>query len=198
VLDKRAFPRDKTCAGWITPAVVATLGLDLEDYRRGRVLQPIHGFRVARMGEAPVYNDHGATPVSYGIRRREFDYHLLQRSGECTATAVVGRGRRRRGSERHAAHPAAGRPAVISPGGARSAPIGARRVRRRRAGVRGPAERQSGAFAGAATRRNSTFSPTSPLCGWSAGDWLNVGIGRRGPRSSRNTSIAFSRRARAC
>jgi len=49
VFDKRAFPRDKTCAGWITPPVVANLALDLEDYARSRVLQPIHGFRVARM-----------------------------------------------------------------------------------------------------------------------------------------------------
>ena len=34
VLDKRRFPRDKTCAGWITPAVFGSLELDLEDYRR--------------------------------------------------------------------------------------------------------------------------------------------------------------------
>ena len=82
VLDKRTFPRDKTCAGWITPAVIGSLGLDLEEYRRrGRVLQPIHGFRVARMGAAPLHNDHGPAPVSYAIRRCEFDHFLLARSG---------------------------------------------------------------------------------------------------------------------
>ena len=29
ILERRAYPRDKTCAGWITPAVVAELGLDV-------------------------------------------------------------------------------------------------------------------------------------------------------------------------
>ena len=32
VLDKALFPRDKVCAGWITPAVVASLEFDLDDY----------------------------------------------------------------------------------------------------------------------------------------------------------------------
>jgi geranylgeranyl reductase family protein len=81
VFDKRSFPRDKICAGWITPAVVGALGLDLEDYARNRVLQPIHGFEIARMGAPGVHNEHGATPVSYGIRRFEFDHYLLARCG---------------------------------------------------------------------------------------------------------------------
>ena len=45
VMDRSTFPRDKVCAGWITPAVVQALDLDLEDYGRGRVLQPIQGFQ---------------------------------------------------------------------------------------------------------------------------------------------------------
>ena len=45
VLDKAQFPRDKVCAGWITPAVVQALQLDTEDYARERVLQPITAFR---------------------------------------------------------------------------------------------------------------------------------------------------------
>lgn len=81
VLDKRSFPRDKICAGWITPAVVGALGLDLEDYARSRVLQPIHAFEIARMGAPGVHNQHGTTPVSYGIRRFEFDHYLLARCG---------------------------------------------------------------------------------------------------------------------
>ena len=36
VLDKAMFPRDKVCAGWITPAVVQALQLDTEDYARER------------------------------------------------------------------------------------------------------------------------------------------------------------------
>jgi flavin-dependent dehydrogenase len=80
VLDKRTFPRDKICAGWITPAVVESLQLDIEDYRRGRVFQPISGFRTGLLGGAVVDTDYGR-PVSYGIRRFEFDEYLLRRCG---------------------------------------------------------------------------------------------------------------------
>jgi flavin-dependent dehydrogenase len=80
VLDKATFPRDKTCAGWITPAVVETLQLPLHDYRKGRVLQPITGFRTSRLGGRDVHTRFDET-VSYGIRRCEFDDFLLQRSG---------------------------------------------------------------------------------------------------------------------
>ena len=80
VLDRKAFPRDKPCGGWVTPALVEELKLDLDDYRRGRVLQPITGFTVALMGCPEVETDHGR-PISYGIRRCEFDHYLLMRSG---------------------------------------------------------------------------------------------------------------------
>ena len=89
VLDRRDFPRDKTCAGWITPAVVKSLELDAADYARGRVLQPIRRFRIARMGARALENDHGAQPVSYGIRRYEFDDYLLRRSGAELRTGVA-------------------------------------------------------------------------------------------------------------
>ena len=36
VMDAAVFPRDKLCAGWITPPVVAELDLDPEAYRQGR------------------------------------------------------------------------------------------------------------------------------------------------------------------
>jgi geranylgeranyl reductase family protein len=80
VLDKKAFPRDKPCAGWITPQVVSALHLDLEDYAQGRVLQPIRGFACGVIGGREVATDYGRT-ISYGIRRCEFDDYLLQRSG---------------------------------------------------------------------------------------------------------------------
>lgn len=80
VLDKKTFPRDKVCAGWITPAVVEALQLDLDDYVNGRTLQPIHCFRTGLIGGNEVLTDYGRT-VSYGIRRREFDDYLLRRSG---------------------------------------------------------------------------------------------------------------------
>ncbi|HWF84283.1 MAG TPA: NAD(P)/FAD-dependent oxidoreductase [Vicinamibacterales bacterium] len=81
VADKAIFPRDKVCAGWITPQVVADLQLDVEEYRDGRTYQPFMGFRVGvvgHRGDVDAAYDH---PVSYGIRRCEFDEYLLQRSG---------------------------------------------------------------------------------------------------------------------
>jgi geranylgeranyl reductase family protein len=79
VLDKQVFPRDKVCAGWVTPPVMDVLQLDLEDYRRTRVLQPISGFRTGLIDGSPVMTGYGRT-VSYGIRRCEFDHYLLQHS----------------------------------------------------------------------------------------------------------------------
>ncbi len=80
VLDKRVFPRDKVCGGWITPAVVEELEISANEYGTGRVLQPITGFRTSRMGGAEVLTDYHTT-ISYGIRRCEFDEFLLKRSG---------------------------------------------------------------------------------------------------------------------
>ena len=81
ILDKQNFPRDKVCAGWVTPAVMEELQIDLDDYARGRTLQPISGFRVSQLGKKQVATHYQDKPVSYGIRRCEFDDYLLQRSG---------------------------------------------------------------------------------------------------------------------
>jgi geranylgeranyl reductase family protein len=83
VLDRHRFPREKPCAGWITPEVVARLGLRLDEYARAHTLQPISRFRIGRIGGRAVDVDYGA-PVSYGIRRCEFDTELLCRSGART------------------------------------------------------------------------------------------------------------------
>ena len=80
VIDKQVFPRNKVCAGWITPAVVESLELDLDDYAQGRVLQPIRGFRIGTIGGAEAETRYDRA-VSYGIRRCEFDDYLLRRSG---------------------------------------------------------------------------------------------------------------------
>lgn len=80
VVDKADFPRDKTCAGWVTPAVLSALEVDLADFASHCVLQPIHSFRIGLMGQAAVHNHHGDSPVSYGILRREFDNYLLMRT----------------------------------------------------------------------------------------------------------------------
>jgi len=85
VLDRADFPRDKVCAGWITPQVLATLGLDAAAYAQGRTLQPFTGFGTALLGAEARPTEFGRT-VSYGIRRCEFDAYLLARSGARTIT----------------------------------------------------------------------------------------------------------------
>jgi flavin-dependent dehydrogenase len=86
VLDRAAFPRDKVCAGWITPQVCESLEIDTADYRKARTLQPITGFAVERAGGAQSRVEFGEV-VSYGIRRREFDHYLLER---CSAGLRLG------------------------------------------------------------------------------------------------------------
>ena len=80
VLDKSKFPRDKVCAGWITPAVIDELEIDLAEYRQGRTLQPFTGFRTGLLGSSQIETRYDHV-VSYGIRRCEFDQFLLERSG---------------------------------------------------------------------------------------------------------------------
>jgi len=80
VMDKAAFPRDKTCAGWITPAVIDLLDLDVEAYRQQQVFQPLSGFRTGLIDGNVLESLHDHA-VSYGIRRCEFDAYLLHRSG---------------------------------------------------------------------------------------------------------------------
>ncbi|MBI3481126.1 MAG: NAD(P)/FAD-dependent oxidoreductase [Nitrosomonadales bacterium] len=80
VMDKANFPRDKVCAGWITPALVQALHLDTGDYARQHVLQPITAFRTGLIDGGEL-ETHYPSIVSFGIRRYEFDDYLLQRSG---------------------------------------------------------------------------------------------------------------------
>jgi geranylgeranyl reductase family protein len=86
IIDKSTFPRNKVCAGWITPEVVQTLQIDLEDYAKTNVLQPITAFVTGIIGGNYTKSDYAST-VSYGIRRCEFDDYLLRRSG---ATTILG------------------------------------------------------------------------------------------------------------
>ena len=80
IVDAATFPRDKVCGGWITPQVVDELGMDLEAYRARRTFQPICGFRTGVIGDAKTVETDYGRPVSFGIRRSEFDHYLLQRS----------------------------------------------------------------------------------------------------------------------
>lgn len=81
VVDRARFPRDKVCAGWLTPEVFTDLELSPDDYAgAGLTLQRISGFRTGVLG-GPMIETTYPHVVSYGILRREFDQFLLQRSG---------------------------------------------------------------------------------------------------------------------
>jgi menaquinone-9 beta-reductase len=80
VIDRKTFPRDKICAGWVTPQVFDVLGVDPAEYGRDHVCQPITGFHTGLIGGNEIGTDYGRV-VSYGIRRCEFDHFLLERAG---------------------------------------------------------------------------------------------------------------------
>lgn len=89
ILDKSQFPRNKVCAGWVTPEVMQSLDIDLNDYASSRTLQPIRSFRTSCIGSPDIYTQYDNV-VSYGIRRSEFDHYLLERSGvECRMNEPV-------------------------------------------------------------------------------------------------------------
>jgi flavin-dependent dehydrogenase len=85
VIDQKLFPRNKTCAGWVTLPVFDLLQIDHDEYGNGRVHQPITGFRTGVIGGSEVKTCYGKI-VSYGIRRCEFDNWLLNRSGATLRT----------------------------------------------------------------------------------------------------------------
>jgi len=98
IRDQSVFPRDKPCAGWITPGTLETAGLSTEEYARGRTLQAFTAFRTGVIGGRDRITDYGK-PVSFGLRRLEFDQLLLERSGARSLTGVpVTRLRRVEGS----------------------------------------------------------------------------------------------------
>jgi len=80
ILDRAPFPRNKLCAGWITPLILEELEFTPESYPEDCVLQRITGFRLGAIG-GPQVEICGDRVVSYGIRRCEFDEFLLRRSG---------------------------------------------------------------------------------------------------------------------
>lgn len=81
VMDKKVFPRDKVCAGWVTPPVWEALEINPGVYAAaGNVMQPIRRFRTSLLGGSDMETGYDEV-VSYAIRRVEFDHYLLQRSG---------------------------------------------------------------------------------------------------------------------
>ncbi|MDH3285273.1 MAG: NAD(P)/FAD-dependent oxidoreductase [Acidobacteriota bacterium] len=192
VLDRATFPRGKVCAGWITPQILEELRIDAADYAAGgRVIQQIRGFRLSRLGGREVTVDHGET-VSYGIRRCEFDEHLLQRSG---ARLRLGEPVReiRREDARFIVNDEISAPVLVGAGG-HFCPVA------RHLGAQPGREdatviaREIELAMTAEERRACPVRPEIPelyftpdLCGYGwvvvKNGWLNVGLGRQDPSS---------------
>jgi flavin-dependent dehydrogenase len=187
ILDKQEFPRDKVCAGWITPAVAEELQLDLDNYGRGRVLQPLTGFRTSLMGRPEVETRYPQA-VSYGIRRCEFDHYLLERCGARTRLGETFKTMRRDGND-WVINDAIRAPLVVGAGG-HFCPVA------RQLGARpGTAEEavaakeiefalspeQAAACAVRADTPELFFCEDLKGYGWvfRKGDYLNIGLGRQ-------------------
>ncbi|MBG0787572.1 MAG: NAD(P)/FAD-dependent oxidoreductase [Anaerolineaceae bacterium] len=74
ILDKADFPRQKPCAGWVTPDLFRLLKISPGDYPLG--LTHFTSFEISLKG----LHFHLRTD-QYAIRRLEFDHWLLTRSG---------------------------------------------------------------------------------------------------------------------
>lgn len=188
VLDKAQFPRNKVCAGWITPAVLEALQLDSADYARERVLQPITAFRTGLIHGGEVETRYPGT-VSFGIRRCEFDHYLLQRSGAQLRLGESLKSLEKRGSQ-WIINDAIATPLVIGAGGhfcpvARflGAKLGATEAAVAAKEIEFEMTSQQ-----AAECRVRADTPELYFCrdlkgyGWCfrKGDYLNVGLGREG------------------
>src|SRR6185503_21030676 len=116
VADRARFPRDKVCAGWLTPEVFPLLDLEPEEYQRtGLTFQTIAAFRTGVLG-APLVDTPYSRVVSYAIRRCEFDDFLLRRSGARVMEGVAVDTLRRSG-ETWVVNEAIATPMIIGAGG---------------------------------------------------------------------------------
>jgi flavin-dependent dehydrogenase len=187
VLDRESFPRDKTCAGWITPQVLEELAIEPEHYAKERVFQPITGFRIRRIGDAEVEVRY-PTPISYGIRRCEFDHFLLER---CEARLRLGEGLERleRAGDRWIVNGSIETPLVVGAGG-HFCPIGRRLSEAGEEGEPIVAAQEVEFELEEPDRRTCPveaavpelfFTPDLKGYGWvfRKGDFLNVGLGRQ-------------------
>jgi geranylgeranyl reductase family protein len=198
VLDAATFPRDKPCAGWITPEVVGELPMTLEEYGGEHTLQPISRFRVGRIGGRAVDVDYGA-PVSYGIRRCELDAELLRRAEARVRAGERVREIRRTGADwvLNDAHAA---PVLVGAGG-HFCPV-ARHLNGRTDTAPVVLAREIEYPLSDTARERCRVEAERPelyFCrdlegyGWCfrKGDYLNVGLGRRDPRALGQHVAAF-------
>jgi geranylgeranyl reductase family protein len=185
VIDRAKFPRDKVCAGWLTPGVFSALDLDPDEYRAtGLILQEIHGFRTGVMGRRLIDTGY-ARVVSYAVRRCEFDDYLLRRAmvRVIDGTPIT---RLERTGDRWVVNGEIAAPVLVGAGG-HFCPVARH--------LRGGADAQQPVVAKEAefpVTDESTADGCRPelfFChdlegyGWRVrkGNYLNIGIGRRDP-----------------
>jgi flavin-dependent dehydrogenase len=204
VLDRVVFPRDKVCAGWITPPVLRELAIDPDDYRIGRTFQPITAFRVGVIGSADVVDVDYGREVSFGIRRKEFDDYLLRR---CGARLVLGEAVRslRRDGTRWVVNERFSAPMLVGAGG-HFCPV-SRMLNGTRAGVPLVAAQEVELPLDDRTCGASGSAPEIYFCrdlqgyGWCIrkGAYVNIGLGRferRTVRAGVDHLIGFLRSTR--
>lgn len=184
VLDRAAFPRDKVCAGWVTPEVFRLLDLAPADYAAaGHVIEPIRGFRTGVLGAGSIETAYGDV-VSHAIRRCELDAYLLTRSGarvheRTPVTSLV------RTAGTWIVNDAFEAPYLVGAGG-HFCPV-ARHLRGASADATPVVAKEIECLASAAGAVPASRFPELFFCddldgyGWCVpkGDFLNVGLGRR-------------------
>ena len=193
VVDRATFPRDKVCAGWLTPGVFPLLDLDPADYKAGGLtLQEIQSFRTGLIArehttrDLPLIETHYPTVVSYAIRRCEFDHFLLQRAGvrvlEGTSASSI-----RRVGDKWIVNDNLEAPVIVGAGG-HFCPLA--RHLRGAADSCAPIVAKEAEFRVGARDGVADAAPELLFCrdmegyGWCVrkGDYLNVGLGRRASR----------------
>jgi menaquinone-9 beta-reductase len=185
VIDRARFPRDKVCAGWLTPGVFSALDLDPATYRAtGLVLQEISGFRTGVMGGRLLDTDYGRV-VSYAVRRCEFDTFLLRRAGVRVMDGTALDSLERRG-DTWIINAAIAAPVVIGAGG-HFCPV-ARFVQGQADSLQPIVAKEAecrveGSRSVSGDKPELFFCPDMDGYAWCVrkGEYLNVGIGRRSP-----------------
>lgn len=204
VADRARFPRDKVCAGWLTPRVFDLLELDPADYRAtGLTLQDITGFKTGVIGAGLIETRYSKV-VSYAIRRCEFDDYLLRRAGARVLDGTpIETLRRTRNSwianEANKENDAIEAPVIVGAGG-HFCPVA--KHLRGGADTSRPVVAKEAEFPLRSQGNGSGASiPELFFCrdlegyGWCVrkGDYLNVGIGRRDSRDFGNHVKSFIR-----
>ena len=197
VMDRARFPRDKPCAGWVTPQALAAAELDLDEYGARHVLQPIRGLKTCQVGAPAAHVEYGEV-VGWGVRRCELDDYLLRRSGARVRHEALLTLRREAGG--FVVNEAIRTPLVVGAGG-QFCPV-ARALGATRSGQPLVAAQE---VEGRMTARDAQRSPVASerpelyFCsdlegyGWifRKGSFLNVGFGRRDARSFPAHAHAF-------